>query len=444
MISVTLLGNTRDQINVIGLKQPGAGYNNTVGNNHTVSINLDNFTGRIYIQGSLATEPNPDTDWFNIPIGNGTSYVQFPLDPALPTGYNPELNQWPLNGLPNSSNGDTGVFAYSFSGNYIWIRAVVDRKYLVPPPTDPYFVGQVSQILLNYGAIAGGGNNPQASNTGGTQGPPGPPGPTGPGLTGPSGPAGPTGPAASGAYQRYDQYATPGQTVFTATYVPGFVDVYYNGLLLVPANDYIAADGSTVVLTNEALGGDPVSIVAWEIASISTITGPTGPSGGPIGPTGDIGPTGHIGPTGPASAVTGPTGVTGHTGITGPTGSAGPTATSLISFRLLFGSGVILPNGFVDNLNNVTAPQITRASDTSINIQHNMDQFPGMVTCQGGPLVQPAGAYRQTVPNAATGGSYSCLSIDLNNTSMFALTPGNTGVPASGDGYLWITMIFNG
>jgi hypothetical protein len=443
MISVTLLSNTRDQINVIGLKQPGAGYNNTVGNNHTVSINLDNFTGRIYIQGSLATDPK-ETDWFNIPIGNGTPYVQFPLDPALPTGYNPMLNQWPANGMPNSDNGDTGIFAYNFSGNYIWVRAVVDRKYLVPPPTDPYFVGQVSQILLNYGAIAGGGNAPQATNTGGAQGPPGPPGPTGPNSTGPTGAAGPTGPAASGAFQRYDSYATPGQTVFYASYVPDFVDVYYNGLLLVPVNDYTATDGETVVLTSAALGGDPVSIVAWEIASLSTITGPTGPSGGPIGPTGVTGSTGSTGPTGPTSTVPGPTGAQGNTGPTGVTGPQGNTATSLISFRLLFNSGIILPNGYVDNCVNITPGQITRLSDTQITIANNMGQYASLVSCQGGPLAQPAGAYRQTVPNGATTGSYSCLSLDTNTTSLFALTPGNTGIPASGNGYLWVTMIFTG
>jgi hypothetical protein len=441
MISVTLLSNTGDQINVIGLKQPGAGYNNTVGNNHTVSINLDNFTGRIYIQGSLATDPK-ESDWFNIPIGNGTPYVQFPLDPALPTGYNPALNQWPLNGLPNDNNGDTGIFAYNFSGNYIWIRAVVDRKYLVPPPTDPYFVGQVSQILLNYGAIAGGGNAPQATNTGGAQGPPGPPGPTGPNSTGPTGAAGPTGPAASGAFQRYDSYATPGQTVFYASYVPNYVDVYYNGLLLIPVNDYTATDGETVVLTSAALGGDPVSIVAWEIASLSAITGPTGPSGGPIGPTGPASTV--TGPTGPTSTASGPTGYTGATGPSGPTGPIGATATSLISFRLLFSSGLILPNGFVDNLVNITAQQITRLSDTQITITHNMGQYVSIVSCQGGPLAQPAGAYRQTVPSAATSGSYSALSLDVNTTSLFALTPGNTGVPASGNGYLWVTMIFTG
>lgn len=439
MISVTLLGTTYDQINVIGPKQPGAGYNNTVGNNHTVSINLDNFTGRIYIQGSLATDPNPDTDWFNIPIGNGTVYVQFPLDPALPTGYNPQL------GYPNlGANGDTGIFAYSFSGNYVWVRAVVDRTYLTPPPTDPYFVGNVSQILLNYGAIAGGGNAPQATNAGGAQGPPGPPGPTGPQLTGPTGSQGPTGPVSTGVFQRYDSYATNGQTVFYAAYEPNFLDVYYNGILLVPGADYTATNGLTVTLTSPALGGDPVSIIAWSISSVSNLTGPTGPSGGPIGPTGYTGTTGNTGPTGPTSTVPGPT---GHTGVTGPTGYTGPqgtTATSLVSFRLLFNSGIILSNGYVDNLVNITAPQITRLSDTQITVAHDKGMFPSIVSCQGGPMAQPAGAYRQTVPSNATTGSYSSISLDINNTSLFALTPGNTGVPASGNGYLWVTMIFTG
>jgi len=443
MISVTLLGTTNNQINVIGTKQQGAGYNNTVGNNHTVSINLDNFTGRIFIQGSLATNPM-ESDWFNIPIGNGTAYVQFPLDPALPTGYNPLLNQWPANQYPDRTQGDTGIYAYSFSGNYVWIRAVVDRSYLVPPPTDAYFVGSVNQILLNYGAVAGGNSLPTAANSGGAQGPPGPPGPTGPNSTGPTGSAGPTGPAASGAYQRSDQYAVPGQTVFYSTYVPGYVDVYYNGLLLIPNSEYTATDGATVVLSSAALGGDPVSIVAWEIATVSTLTGPTGPSGGPLGPTGVTGATGATGATGPVSITPGVTGATGATGPSGPTGPQGATATSLIGFRLIFNSGVIAPNSYVDNLVNISADRITRLSDTQITVLHDRGQYPSAVSCQGGPLTQPPGSYRQTMPVGATSATYACLSTDINTTSMFALSPGNTGVPASGTGYLWVTMIFTG
>ena len=428
MISVILLSATTDQINVTGPQQPGAGYNNTVGNNHTVSINLNNFTGRIYIQGSLASNPDPVADWFNIPIGNGTAYVQYPLDPALPTG----------------TTGDTGLYAYSFSGNYVWIRAVVDRTYLVPPPNDPYFVGSVLQILLNYGAVAGGGTSlVQNANPGGPMGPPGPEGPTGPqGPTGVGG-TGPTGPQASGAYVRYDSYAAPNQTVFYGEYVPGYVDVYYNGTLLLPS-DYTASNGTTVVLASPALGGDPVSIIAWQLSDVAPITGPTGPSGGPIGPTGPTG-IGTTGPTGPSGNITGPTGPAG-TGATGPTGSGGPTgasATGLITFRLLFENGVLLPTGYVDNLYNISPSQINRDGDTQITVSHLKNHYPLSISCQGGPLALPAGAYRQTVPTGATTATYSALSGTINTTSFYALTPGNTGVPASGAGYLWVGMIFS-
>lgn len=426
MFSVILLSNTVDQINVVGTKQKGAGYNNTLGNNHTVSINLDNFTGRIYIQGSLASEPQ-ESDWFNIPIGNGTAYVQYPIDPAYPTG----------------QTGDTGLYAYSFSGNYVWLRAVVDRKYLIPPPNNPYFVGSCKQILLNYGAVAGGGATLQSMNNAGPMGPPGPLGPTGPTGVPSTGATGPTGPAASGVFVRYDIVATAGQTVFSAVYQPGFVDVYYNGVLLIPA-DYTATNGTTVVLANGALAGDPVTIVAWEIANVSQLTGPTGPSGGPIGPTGPTGspstitgPTGDAGPTGVTGA--GDTGPTGPTGYTGP---IGPAATNIIQFRLLYSDGIILPSSYADNLFNITLAQITRLSDTQITIDHNQAQYPAAVTCQGGPLTVPAGAYRQSSPNGATPGTYSALSITVDSTSMFALTAGNTGVPSAGNGYLWITLLF--
>lgn len=352
MISVILLSTTNEQINVTGQKQKGAGYNNTIGNNHTVSISLSNFTGRIYIQGSLARDPG-ELDWFDIPIGTTAPYVQYPLDPAYPTG----------------QTGDTGNYAYSFSGNYVWVRAKIDRTYLVPPPSNSYLVGEVLQILLNYGAIAPSNPLPSGGSGGGAMGPPGPLGPTGPaGVTGPQG-----------------------------------------------------AD--------------------------STVTGPTGPLGGPTGPTGSqgdqgaTGPQGDQGPTGAASTVTGPTGATGSS-VIGPTGATGPAATSLINFRLLFADGVILPTNYVDNLTNITIGQITRLGDTQITVNHNRNLYPVMISCQGGPGVLPAGAFRQTIPSGATTGSYSALSTTVNSTSLYALSPGNTGVPASGNGYLWVTLIF--
>lgn len=102
---------------------------------------------------------------------------------------------------------------------------------------------------------------------------------TGPtGATGATGASGPTGPAATGAYVRHEFIATPGQSVFAAAYYPGFVDVYYNGTLLMQ-DQYIATDGANVILLNPSLAGDPVVIVAWELTNISQNTGPTGPTG---------------------------------------------------------------------------------------------------------------------------------------------------------------------
>lgn len=100
---------------------------------------------------------------------------------------------------------------------------------------------------------------------------------------------GPTGPAATGAFQRTEFVAANGQRVFNVSYYPGYLDVYYNGTLLT-SNRYTATDGSTVTLANAALGGDQVVMVAWELTSVSQLTGPTGTTG----PSGMTGPTGVL------------------------------------------------------------------------------------------------------------------------------------------------------
>lgn len=189
MHSVTLLDTTSGKINVTGPKQRGAGYANTIGNNHTVSISTYNLTGRVYIEGSLAIDPS-DADWFPIPVKDGLPYIQFPANPLKPVG--------PLSAY-GYATGDTGNFAFSFSGNFIWLRARLDRTYISPPPVEANLVGAVTKILLNYGAVSPAAMVPIVTPIGSTalQGPPGPQGPTGvtgaPGPTGTQGDLGPTG-----------------------------------------------------------------------------------------------------------------------------------------------------------------------------------------------------------------------------------------------------------
>ena len=238
MESVVLLPTTSGQVNIVGSKQKGAGYTNFLGGSHTISISISNFTGRVYIEASLADDP-VEQDWFSVPIQDQLSYVQFPLDPNHPSG-------------GSYIGGDTGTFAYSFVGNYVWIRARINRDYLNPTPIDASTVGSVDQILMNFGTLG------SSSNTQRTTGPRGPIGPQGAQGT----PGSATNTGATGATGAMGHTGDIGPTGADST-IPG------------PTGDI----GPT--------GAD------------STITGPTGG----IGPTGDIGPTGEKGIPGSANTT---------------------------------------------------------------------------------------------------------------------------------------------
>ena len=54
--------------------------------------------------------------------------------------------------------------------------------------------------------------------------------------------------------------ATAGQTSFTVSYTVGYIDVYLNGVRLT-GTEYVATNGSTVVLAEAAAAGDVISIV---------------------------------------------------------------------------------------------------------------------------------------------------------------------------------------
>ena len=61
--------------------------------------------------------------------------------------------------------------------------------------------------------------------------------------------------------------ATAGQTVFTVTYTVGNLDVYQNGLLL-SDTDYVATDGTSIILAVGATTGDLVSVKVYDTFSV--------------------------------------------------------------------------------------------------------------------------------------------------------------------------------
>lgn len=56
--------------------------------------------------------------------------------------------------------------------------------------------------------------------------------------------------------------ATASQTTFTISYHPGFVDVFKNGVRLVPVTEFTATNGTTVVLVTPATVGDKITVIA--------------------------------------------------------------------------------------------------------------------------------------------------------------------------------------
>lgn len=92
---------------------------------YTASVNVEEFSGRVYLQGTLAKHP-ASADWFNIKI-NDKRYIDYPINPAEPRGI----------------AGDTAIDKFNFAGNFLHIRAVIDKTAVAKPS------GKVIQIVLS-------------------------------------------------------------------------------------------------------------------------------------------------------------------------------------------------------------------------------------------------------------------------------------------------------
>lgn len=118
--SVVMCSNTGTNWNVVGEKIRGDAYYGYTDSIHTVQVIYQNFVGGFGIQATLALNPGPE-DWFWIKLNNwgdvNTPFVPFPVDPFAPTGAN---------------GGDTGSMAFTFMGNFVYLRAVLSRDYIQP------------------------------------------------------------------------------------------------------------------------------------------------------------------------------------------------------------------------------------------------------------------------------------------------------------------------
>lgn len=143
--------NTGDQLNVIGDPIKADSWYGYTDGLHTVQVVYQNFTGGFGIQGTLALEPKEE-DWFWIKLidsaGNCAQYpfLTYPKCILSPTGSNQYSSS-------TATQGDTGTEAFTFMGNFTFLRAVLTRDYINPPPqpdiSGRYYLGQIDRVLLS-------------------------------------------------------------------------------------------------------------------------------------------------------------------------------------------------------------------------------------------------------------------------------------------------------
>lgn len=135
--SYELLGDTSGQLNVVGQPVKADGFYGFSDGLHTISVKLDNFTGRFYLEATLELNPK-EGDWFPIMLSSMHPYVEYPIDPLMPT---------------SGDHGDSGVDSFVIEGNFVFVRAKINRDYVVPQPITPEDLAQLGSItraLMNF------------------------------------------------------------------------------------------------------------------------------------------------------------------------------------------------------------------------------------------------------------------------------------------------------
>lgn len=91
------------ELDQTGAAVRGDGYYRLADGFHTVAYYLRNFRGRIFLEAALSDEPT-ESDWF-----------QLDLDTS------------------EFESATTGIQAFNVTGNYVYLRARIERSYLGLP-----------------------------------------------------------------------------------------------------------------------------------------------------------------------------------------------------------------------------------------------------------------------------------------------------------------------
>ena len=131
------MGASGSEMNKYSEVAKGDSYYGYTDGLHTIQVTYSNYVGRFRIQATLSLEPTDD-DWFDLVI-----------DPL--NGLYPGSNPWnPAGYIQYNANAPgTKSEAYTFKGNFTFIRTYTDREHIADGVTYDSSYGQVSRVILS-------------------------------------------------------------------------------------------------------------------------------------------------------------------------------------------------------------------------------------------------------------------------------------------------------
>jgi len=130
--SATLMNATGAEMNKYSVVAKGDSYYGYTDGLHTVQVIYNQYVGRLRIQATLSLTPGDD-DWFDIvpttTVGtfwNPLGYVQF-----------------------NANHPASFSEAYTFQGNFTYVRVFMDRQHVGDGITHDPSYGEISRVILS-------------------------------------------------------------------------------------------------------------------------------------------------------------------------------------------------------------------------------------------------------------------------------------------------------
>lgn len=130
--SIQILGSTGSAMNIQSPAIKADSYYGFTDGLHTIQVVYDQYVGRLRVQCTLSLDP-AERDWFDVSLSSVSG-----------NGFNPlGLIQYNANNPANLTE------AYTFQGNFTFLRVLVDRSYIGDGLTYDTSYGQISRVILS-------------------------------------------------------------------------------------------------------------------------------------------------------------------------------------------------------------------------------------------------------------------------------------------------------